>query len=100
MNAFYKEDATTIVVLRNIFSEKIAHIINKLIGHLRMLVSLLLVLGLFTQVASVIALVLYILRRQTRKYHGDESALDLLLAIIALSICLLGPGALSIDLPL
>ncbi|MEN9647473.1 MAG: hypothetical protein RLY57_277 [Candidatus Parcubacteria bacterium] len=99
-NAFWKEDSITKHILHSIFFIKTAHVLNRVIGYLRIIAGTLLVLGLFTQVGALIALVLYILRLQTRKYHGEEAMVDSLLGIIALSIALLGPGAFSIDLPL
>jgi uncharacterized membrane protein YphA (DoxX/SURF4 family) len=99
-NALWKEDSITLSVLHNIFLAKTAIVLNKVIAYLRIISATLLVLGLFTQVAAVMALVLYILRLQTRKYHGEEAMLDSLLGIIALCLILLGPGAFSFDLPL
>jgi uncharacterized membrane protein YphA (DoxX/SURF4 family) len=99
-NAFWKGDATTLTVLKSIFLTKTAIIFNQVIGYLRVVAATLLVLGLFTQIAALMALVMYILRLTTRKYHGEEAMVDSLLGVIALCLALLGPGAFSLDLPL
>jgi uncharacterized membrane protein YphA (DoxX/SURF4 family) len=99
-NAFWKGDATTLTVLKSVFLMKTAIIINQVIGYLRVVAATLLLLGLFTQIGALMALVIYILRLQTRKYHGEEAMVDSLLGIIALALAFLGPGAFSLDLPL
>ncbi len=99
-NSFWKGDATTLLVLQNLFLTKTAIIINQIIGYLRLIAATLLVLGLFTQIAALVALVIYILRLQTRQYHGEFAMVDSLLGVIAICVLFLGPGAFSFDLPL
>jgi uncharacterized membrane protein YphA (DoxX/SURF4 family) len=99
-NAFWKGDAYTLLVLRDVFLAKTAVIVNQVIGYLRVIAATLLLLGLFTQIGALMALVIYILRLQTRKYHGEEAMVDSLLGVIALSLAFLGAGAFSLDLPL
>ncbi len=99
-NAFWKGDAVTLTVLKSIFLMKTAVIFNQVIGYLRIVAATFLLLGLFTQIGALMAVVIYILRLTTRKHHGEEAMVDSLLGVIALCVALLGPGAFSFDLPL
>ncbi|MCX6731524.1 MAG: hypothetical protein NTX55_00865 [Candidatus Parcubacteria bacterium] len=65
---------------------------NGLIGIVQILTAVLLFLGLFTQIAGLLAI--------GACYKIKERKLMLLIFAIAVSLMLLGPGLFSIDLPL
>ncbi len=92
--------SVTLNVLMEIFNDSTSNAFRLVIAGLRFITALLLILGLFTQSAALVAVIIYILRRGTKSYIKEEATVDFLLIAIALSILFLGPGLFSIDLPL
>lgn len=74
------------------------------LGVLEGIVSILLVIGLYTQlaalVAAVVSFVQLIRKAQTKSLFTDGVNYYFILLVISLSVMLLGAGIFSIDLPL
>lgn len=69
----------------------------------QLVVATMLVLGIFTQVAAVLALISVVIKEVVLKKHGEKCSdyTHLILFIaVCLSLLILGPGIFSLDLPL
>ena len=66
--------------------------------------SVLIIIGLYTQVAVIVALVLvvfdYFLERKAGNLNREKMALTVLMKVILISLLFTGPGFLAFDLPL
>ncbi|MBI4155647.1 MAG: hypothetical protein HY507_00255 [Candidatus Zambryskibacteria bacterium] len=66
--------------------------------------SLLLIIGLYTQIAAIVAILLIIFDYYTEKKSGkisrEQNLLTILMLIILISLLFTGPGFLAFDLPL
>ena len=65
---------------------------EKFVGGIQVIASVFLFLGLFTQIASLLAI--------ATVFNVNQKALKLMIFVVALSLMLLGPGLFSFDLPL
>ena len=74
----------------------------KSVGWVAMIVGLLLLIGLYTQAAALLAalMMLSLVVREIRHRQFDNLNYHLLVLVIALALLTLGPGAFAIDLPL
>ena len=66
--------------------------------------SLLLILGLYTQIASIVAILLikfdFYMERKAGRLSPEKNALTVLMVIILISLLFTGPGFWAFDLPL
>ncbi len=77
--------------------------IGILYGALKFAVGVMLLLGVYTQVAALLGAVLClltILQDKPTQFSRSDKQVQILLLIICLSLLFIGPGYLSIDLPL
>lgn len=76
---------------------------EKITGAVQILSAIFLLLGLFTQIASLLVILLAlgeIIESKIKKVAIARKDLKLLILAMALSLALLGPGLFAIDLPL
>lgn len=69
----------------------------------QVIIAIMLVLGLFTQAAAILALVSAIIKEAVLKKRGEkctDNSMLVLFVAICLSLLVLGPGIFSLDLPL
>lgn len=77
---------------------------GKTLGALEFAVGFFLVIGLYAQLAALVASIILILqlikKHRTKSLFTDGVNYYFILFIISLSLLLIGPGVLSVDLPL
>ena len=77
---------------------------NKWLSVLNVLTSILLIIGLYTQIVAIIAILLikfdFYMERKAGSLSREKTALSIIMITILISLLVTGPGFLAFDLPL